>query len=202
MKGRLPRGKEFSLTLPILYCKGYIEGYAPAVVTDADGTRYLLRDLPVNANAATYVQFLAIETQKGIVDVPWPEFVDQRAIALVPGAPQTVPDVFDGYTDGLKLRYALSEKPFSEFASLELTFDAKGKMSVVGGTKQSFSYSSSTCKATLTFTKGGYTYTVYLQAVEAALGPTDGRYMHGIIKRTKKGAKTVWGTAMVLGPAG
>ena len=202
VKGRLPRGKEFSLTLPILYCKGYIEGYAPAVVTDADGTRYLLRDLPVNANAATYVQFLAIETQKGIVDVPWPEFVDQRAIALVPGAPQTVPDVFEGYTDGLKLRYALSEKPFSEFASLELAFDAKGKMSVVGGTKQSFSYSSSTCKATLTFTKGGYTYTVYLQAVEAALGPTDGRYMHGIIKRTKKGAKTVWGTAMVVGPAG
>lgn len=202
VKGRLPRGKEFSLTLPILYSKGYVGGYAPAVVTDADGTRYLLKDLPLNALYVKWTSFLAIEAQKGIVDVPSPEFVDQRAIALVPGAPQTVPDVFDGYTDGLKLRYSFTEKSSLDFASFELAFDANGKMSVVGGKNQSFSYSSSTCKATLTFTKGGYTYTVYLQAVEAALGPTDGRYMHGIIKRTKKGANAVWGTAMVAGPAG
>ena len=184
VKGRLPAGKSFTLTLPYSYDCAYKAGvFAPGAVTDNDGQTYLIRPTLVveefnsSSNIGTPLVFhkefgYAVSVEGEYSYSRDEAAVDFRGIA--------------GDTGSLIVNIGGKEMP------LGMKFTSKTSATIDGGKVTSCKYSSSTGLLTVVFTKGGYTYTAYLLQTEKP-GLTK-NVLNGVIKRVK-GKKTVWGSA-------
>lgn len=187
---RLPRGKAHTLKdVPIVVPDqdSYSARFAPQVLTDSDGSRYLLV-LPLAPNKFNGSPTGLIRKVKRGME----EFGCFRDFMEV-GAPEATVTEFVHFTPKLQMSFGVT---------YEMDFTADPKKPKVGGTiVKSFSYSTKTGITTFSFVKGGYTYTVYMvQDKDDDTSPF--AYFNGIVKRVK-GTKTSWGTAVLLeGPAG
>ena len=192
---RLPRGKAQTLkNVPIVVPDRNLEyiRLAPQVLTDSDGTRYLLV-LPIEND---YSQFNGsgngriVRVKKGVVYDNWgaADYLTES------GTPESAVTDTVHYTPDLQLHFGASAPEVSYTMSFETSLT---RPKIYGTTVKSYSYSSKTGVVTFSFVKGGYAYTVYMLRMR-----TDHKYYQGIFKRVK-GKKTTWGTAVLVeGPAG
>lgn len=193
---RLPRGKAHTLKdVPIVVPDpkdSYSAHFAPQVLTDSDGSRYLLV-LPLEPDKFNGAPTGQIRKVKRGMEV----FGCFRDFMEV-GTPEATVTEFVHFTPKLQMSFGAS----SPGVGYTMDFTANPKKPKVDGTVvKSFSYSTKTGITTFSFVKSGYTYTVYMvQDKDDDTSPF--AYFNGIVKRVK-GTKTSWGTAVLLeGPAG